>query len=99
MAQVPSRLQGVLWSVPTDQLDLKKDKAYIINQVLMYGSLEDIRWLFKTYPKETIQEVFVNQPMKVYTKQGFNFIKNYVLGLRDRKLSPTNYVSAVYDQP
>ena len=53
------------------KLDLEKDRAYIVNQVLSYGTLEEIRWLMRTYGKKTVREVFLTQPIKVYTPSAF----------------------------
>ena len=89
--KIPRWLQPVLWSVDVANLDLKKDKAYIINQILAYGGLEELRWLFKNYPKKTIKEVFLKKPSKVYTKQSLNFVKEILLELSNRKLDPYKY--------
>lgn len=89
--KVPRWLQGVLWSVKVDNLDPEEDKAYIINQVLVYGGFKELKWLFKTYPKETIRKVFINDPIKIYTPSTFNFAKEILLGLRDKKLDPYKY--------
>lgn len=88
---VPSSLQGVLWSARTSSLNLKKDKNYIIHQVLTYGTLEQIDWLEKVYSKDEIKEVFVRKPKKQYTNSSFNFVKNYLLGI-SRKLPKSSYV-------
>lgn len=55
------------------KLDLEKDRAYIVNQVLSFGTLDEIRWLMRTYGKKTVREVFLNQPIKVYTPSAFKF--------------------------
>lgn len=55
------------------KLDLKKDRAYIVNQVLSYGTLDEIRWLMKAYGEKTVREVFLTQPIKVYTPSAFRF--------------------------
>jgi len=57
--EIPKTLQSILWSASVKKLDLDSDKNYIIHQVLTYGSLEQIRWLFETYGRKTIKEVFV----------------------------------------
>lgn len=62
-----------MWSVDVAKLDLEKDRAYIVNQVLSYGTLDEIRWLMKTYGKDTVKQVFLNQPIKVYTPSAFKF--------------------------
>jgi len=93
---IPSNFQGVLWSVNVKNLDLKKNKVYIIHQILSYGTLEQIRWLFKVYSKREIKRVFESSPMKVYNFPTFNFIKNIVLGLKEKPFSSKDYVSSIY---
>lgn len=92
----PINLQGVLWSSPVEKLDLWEHKAYIVHQVLRYGKFADIRWLLQTYGKDIVVEVFVKQPIKVYTAPVFNFIKNLVLGLKNTELPAQNYVSTIH---
>ncbi|MBZ1345507.1 MAG: hypothetical protein KY055_02690 [Candidatus Nealsonbacteria bacterium] len=93
---IPSSFQGILWSVNVKNLDLEKDKVYIIHQVLSYGTLEQIRWLFEVYSKREIKRVFEASPMKVYNFPTFNFIKNIVLGLKEKPFSSKDYVSSIY---
>jgi len=93
---IPPALQGILWSVDVKNLDLKEDKNYIIHQILMYGDLKEIVWLFKVYSKEEVKKVFEKAPMKIYNPQGFHFIKNIVLGLKKKPLSPKKYVATLY---
>lgn len=94
--KIPYHLQGILWSVNVKNLDLEKDKVYIIHQVLMYGDLGEISWLFKVYSEEEIKNVFENAPMKIYSPQGFYFIKNIVLNLKKRIFSSEKYVATLY---
>ena len=92
----PQRLQGILWSCSVDKLDLWKDRVYIIHQILMYGSFKEIRWLYTVYSDNLINDIFANRPMKVYTKTGFNYVKNYILNLSGQDISPDKYVNAFY---
>ncbi len=92
---VPKDLQGVLWSRDISSVDLKKDKNYIIHQVLMYGTLEQIKWLEKVYTKKEIKSEFVRNPRKLYTRSAFNFIKNYILGI-NKSLPPAYYVKDLH---
>lgn len=94
--KIPKSLQGALWSVDISKLDLEKDRAYIVNQVLSYGTLEEIRWLMGMYGEKTVREVFLNQPMKVYTKPCFALIKNALLNLSQVDISEEKYVQAFY---
>jgi len=94
--KIPYRLQGILWSVNVKNLDLEKDKNYIIHQVLMYGDLNEIKWLFKVYSKKEIRNVFEEAPRKIYSPQAFNFIKNIILDLKRKSISPQKYVATLY---
>ena len=96
MGKIPKSLQGVLWSVNVSKLDLEKDRAYIVNQVLSYGTLDEIRWLMRTYGKKMVREVFLTQPIKVYTKPCFNLIKNVLLDLSQTNIPEEKYVQAFY---
>jgi hypothetical protein len=83
MKKIPSSLQHLFWSVRLEDIDLQKDKVYIINQVLGFGGLPELRWLFKTYPREVIKEVFLKQPIKTYRAPTFNFVKEILLGIEE----------------
>ena len=73
MGKIPKSLQGALWSVNVSKLNLEEDKPYIVHQILAYGTLDEIKWLMKTYGKDVIKKVFLNQPIKVYTPSAFRF--------------------------
>ncbi|MFH1462641.1 MAG: hypothetical protein ABIG08_03045 [bacterium] len=90
--KIPEFLQGILWSQNIKKLDLENDNVYIIHQVLSYGNLGQIRWLFKVYPFKEIKEVFVKYPKKIYTAPVFYFVKNFILNLKNKKLSVQKYV-------
>ena len=92
---IPKTLQAVLWSADVSNLDPQKDKAYIIHQVLSYGRMEDLKWVFIAYPREKIIEVFKNSPYKDYTKSRFYFVKNYLLSLKNDPIDEKNYVKNI----
>ena len=87
--------QAVVWSKNKDKLDKNDDKVYIINQVLMFGNLEEIKELKKEYGENEVRRVFVEQPTKVYSKPAFNLIKNFILKI-DTQLDMQKYVKALY---
>jgi len=91
---LPKRFQGLLWSKPIGKLDLENDKVYIIHQILSFGSFEDIRLLFRLYPKEEIRSIFTNYPKRVYRAPVFSFVKNFILGFRTDSLDSQQYVRA-----
>ena len=80
---VPKELQSVLWSQNIDDLDKIKDKNYIIHQILSYGRMDDILWLFTTYSKSEIKETFITHPYKDYDTARFHFIKKYILSIKE----------------
>ena len=92
---IPSDFQPILWSANVKNLDLERDKIYVIHQVLMYGTLEQIKWLFRVYKKEEIKEVFLGNPLPVYTRPIFYLIKNIVLGLKEKKLNEKKYIKNI----
>lgn len=55
--------------------------ADAIHQVLAFGTLDEIRLLKKTVGEEEIRELFLQNPKKIYTSSGLNFIKNFILGI------------------
>ncbi|MBU3964533.1 hypothetical protein KJ591_03275 [Patescibacteria group bacterium] len=87
--------QGILWSKPISKLSLERDKIYIIHQVLSFGSLKQIKWLFKQYSGEEIAKIFLENPKKVYTAAVFNFIKNFVLDFNNKELPKNRYVKTL----
>ena len=89
---IPKRLQGVLWSSDITSLDIERDKIYIIHQTLSHGRMEDILWLFEVYAKDDIRDVFAEHPYKDYDAARFHFVKNYLLGLKDREFNERHYV-------
>lgn len=96
MRKIPGNFQGILWSRKVRELDLEKDKNYIIHQVLAYGNLEQVKWLFTVFPKKEIVQIFVKSPRKNYSPPAFNFVKNYLLGLKDKKINPEAYVKVLF---
>ena len=94
--KIPPRLKSVFWSTDISKLHLQKHKGYIIHQILQYGQFEDLHWLFKTYGKKEVIRIFVNQPSKNYPKSVYYFIKNYVLGLKNKILDEQDYITSIF---
>lgn len=98
---IPKKLQPILWSTDVRLLDKEKHKAYIINQVLIYGTLDEINWLFDAYSKKEVARVFLTKPSKQYPKVVYYFIKNFILSLKDKTLDEQDYVTSIsgYTRP
>lgn len=94
--KIPKKLQSVLWSTTIDFLNLKKDKYYIIHQVLIYGGMEELKWLFETYSKEEITDVFIHHPYRSYPRYLFYFVKNHLLDCKKKPLKEESYVTSIH---
>ena len=94
-ATIPKKLQPILWSTDIKLLDIEKHKGYIIHQVLLYGTFEELQWLFDTYSKKEIIDVFINIPQKIYPRSMYYFVKNFILQLKDKNLSEGAYVTSI----
>lgn len=94
--KIPHKLQPVLWSTNVDLLDSEKDKEYIIHQLLIYGTFEDLKWLFDTYTKKELINVFIHNPYKNYPRNVFYFVKNYILDCENSDLDEDNYVTSIH---
>ena len=92
---LPENLKGILWSKNINNINLENDKIYIIHQVLSFGDIEEIKWLFKNYTLGEIKMVFVNIPKRIYTRPVFLFIKEYILKI-NTGLDEKNYVKSFF---
>ncbi|MCS7151441.1 MAG: hypothetical protein NZ928_03535 [Endomicrobia bacterium] len=54
-------------------LHLKKDKFVIINRVLEYGGINEIRNLFKIYKSSEIKKFVINYGIKKLSLKSLNF--------------------------
>lgn len=94
--KIPRSFQGILWSTNVKNLDMERDKVYIIHQVLMYGTLDQIKWLFKVYKKETIKKIFLEEPQRIYNPPAFFFLKDFILGLKNTPVNEKKYVTSIF---
>lgn len=96
MKKIPKELQPILWSTNIKNLDPEKDKNYIIHQVLMYGTLKQIKWLFRMYGKETIKQTFLKEPQSIYSPPVLFFIKNIIFDLKNVRINKKEYVKTLF---
>lgn len=95
MKHPPKILQPFLWSTNVELLDIDRDKSYIIHQILLYGTFKELRWLLTTYSKKEIIETFTNKPIRMYPKDMYIFVKDYLLGLEQVRLNEEDYVTSI----
>ncbi len=70
-----NRLNKLFWFSDVKSLDKEKDKYFIVHQVLCFGSLEDIQYLFKLYPKSVIKKCFLKPKKGIYDPRVVALIK------------------------
>lgn len=70
---LPPSVKATLWSYDTAKLDLKKDSNLIINNVLINGGLEAVKWLFNTYKLVEIEAVVSNPPPGEWDQKSLNY--------------------------
>ena len=69
----PRSVATCLWSYDQDAIDLRRDKDVIIFQVLNYGTMEAVDWLFSTYSKTEILDAFVKTIASAWFKRSLVF--------------------------
>lgn len=92
---IPLSLQSVLWSSDIKNINLERDKIYVIHQILAYGNMKDIKWLFTVYPRSIIEHIFTSTPYKDYRRSRFYFVKEMIIGLDHKPLADSSYVKNI----
>ena len=71
----PQSVKAVLWSYDLNAIEVQKDKKIIISQVLNFGSEEAIKWLFKQYSFEVVEQVANTIPLFQWSKKSLSLWK------------------------
>lgn len=64
-----------VWYLPKP--DIKSPDT--VHQILMFGTLSDMRSLKNKLGEKTVRQLFLRYPKKIYTNTSLNFIKNFIL--------------------
>lgn len=88
-----SKWQWLFWSYDIKSLDLKRDKEYIITQVLNYGTWDDLKLLFKIYSEREIKVVIKKPGRGLW----FEKVLNFWLKIFDIKLEKNIYQKAIFN--
>lgn len=77
---MPEEFRKYFWDTKFDELDIIKNKRYIISRLYCYGDLRAIKWIKETYSKEDIKEVAIKsrdlKPLAAnYLRQQFDLKK------------------------
>ena len=82
---VPDTLKGCLWSYDFDALDVVQDAWRVITNVLIYGDILALKWLFSTYSRKAISNV-VEYPFRgEWDAKSLFFWAGYFQGDQDKK--------------
>lgn len=91
--KIPPKWQWLLWSYDIKSLDLKRDKEYIIAQVLNYGNWGDLKLLFKLYSKREIKNIIKNPRRGLW----FEKVLNFWLTIFNIKFKRNIYQKAIFN--
>ena len=91
-----AKFKRLFWFLNAGNLDIKKDRHLIIHQVFSYGSMADVRQLFKMYGKEVIKREFKKPAPGLYYPSVLNFAR-YLLGIK--KINKKKYLKNIYAAP
>jgi len=58
--RLPNRFKKYFWDCEFSELSLEKYPRFIAERILLYGNLQDIRWLASRVSKEMFQEIVLN---------------------------------------
>lgn len=92
--KIPEGSASLFQEYDYNLLDIKRDKSIIIGRLLESGNMEELQWLFKTYPIKEIRKFVKDRGYRALSSSSFNFwcivldIKDYKKPewLKDKKL-------------
>ena len=91
-------MQSALWSYNLSQMDRedKSDKRIIIEQVLNYGTWEQVKWVTKNYSWKEIKEIVKSPSRGIWMDDALNYWTKFF----NIKLSAKKYeISIVHMNP
>ena len=52
--------QSLFWDTDVKKIDLKKNAQYIIERVMDFGDVKEVKWMWNFYDKKVLKKVVVN---------------------------------------
>lgn len=52
--------QSLFWDVDPTTIDIQKNARYIIERILDFGTIEEVKWLAQAYPVSLIRDTLTN---------------------------------------
>lgn len=71
---MPEYLKEIFWDIDINELDVNKNKRFIISRILSFSKDESAKWMYKTYTDEDILDVAKNS--RNLTLKAAIFLKN-----------------------
>ena len=68
----PKFIVQFLWSSDISKVDIRRDKAMIIKNVLNFGTKRATDWLDETYSRRDIRRVIRNTPVSAWRQRSLN---------------------------
>ena len=84
---IPRTLKPHFQEYSLARLDLQRDARLIQQRTLEYGDLDELRWLFDTYPREQIREFVRTRGEQWLSRRAFYFWRRY-FRLKNWKRAP-----------
>ena len=75
--KIPPGVRTSLWFAHAEKLDLMKNRALVITQVLNRGTWEAVRWVFRTYGEKAIRQTVSRPPRGLWFPQTLHFWSHY----------------------
>jgi len=91
--EITKKFAPLFWFLDYKKLDPEKDKHLIIHQVLSYGTMDDMRELFRVYGFKTVKKEFKKPKRGLYQPNILAFCQ-YILKIK--KLDEKKYLKNVY---
>lgn len=75
---IPSKIKSLLWDIDISTIDLDKHYKFIIERVIEYGDIEEVKWMQSTFSKDQIIET-LKTSKRISAKSGNFFAIKYNL--------------------
>ena len=73
----PPEVAAVLWDLDLEALDPHRDADAVLARVLEHGTLEDVRWLLRTYGDDRVRAFFEAGPHPITSERTRGFWAAY----------------------
>lgn len=75
MKTIPACLSKYFWDTDISQIDLHKNKKYLVSRILHMGDEEALKWLHQTYSNQELKKIVnTSRELSEKDKNFFNLI-------------------------